>query len=72
MEKDFSLTIYRDLITEIKRSGFNVLTLKEYFRQKQDAPAFFMLRHDVDRRPENALRMASLESSAGIHQKRDY
>jgi len=67
MEKDFSLTIYRDLIAEIKRSGFNVLTLKEYFRQKQDAPAFFILRHDVDRRPENALKMALLESSAGVH-----
>ena len=67
MEKDFSLTIYRNLISEIKRYGLKVFTLREYFRQKKGAPAFFILRHDVDRRPENALRMASLESSSGIH-----
>ncbi|MBW1793471.1 MAG: hypothetical protein JRJ38_03445 [Deltaproteobacteria bacterium] len=66
MEKDFSLTIYKDLIAAIKRAGFKVLTLKEYFRQKEDPTAFIILRHDVDRRPENALRMALLESSHGI------
>ena len=67
MGKDFSFTVYKDLIDEIKRTGFKVVTLKEYFRQRQDSPAFLILRHDVDRRPENALRMALLESSSGIH-----
>lgn len=67
MAKDFSFTIYRDLIAEIKETGFKVLTLKEYFKQRQDTPAFFILRHDVDRRPENALKMAFLESSFGIN-----
>jgi hypothetical protein len=67
MGKDFSLKIYRDLIAEIKRTGFKVFTLKEYWRKKQDTPAFIILRHDVDRRPENALRMALIESSFGIH-----
>ena len=67
MGKDFSLTIYRDLIAGIKETGFKVLTLKEYFKQQQDAPAFFIIRHDVDRRPENALKMAILESSFEIN-----
>jgi hypothetical protein len=66
MEKDFSLHIYQDLIEEIKGSGYAFLTLKEYFRQKEGAPQFIILRHDVDRRPHNALRMAMLESSFGI------
>jgi hypothetical protein len=67
MGKDFSLIAYRDLIAEIKRAGFNVFTLKEYFKLEQGATAFIILRHDVDRRPGNALRMALLESSFGIH-----
>lgn len=67
MGKDFSFTTYRELIEEIKRTGFKVVTLKEYFRQEQDSPAFLILRHDVDRRPENALRMALLESSSEIY-----
>jgi hypothetical protein len=66
-EKDFSLAIYGDLISNMRRSGFKVLTLKEYFRQEPENQAFIILRHDVDRRPENALRMALLESSFGIH-----
>lgn len=65
--KDFSLSVYTDLLTEIKRAGFKVITLREYFRQEQGATAFIILRHDVDRRPENALRMALLESSFGIY-----
>ncbi|MBW1672795.1 MAG: hypothetical protein JRJ45_03965 [Deltaproteobacteria bacterium] len=66
MGKDFSLTIYRDLIAEITKTGFKVLTFKDYFQQQQDAPAFFIVRHDVDRRPEHALKMALVEYSFGI------
>jgi hypothetical protein len=66
MGKDFIFTVYRDLIAEIKKTGFKVLTLKDYFQQQKDAPAFFIMRHDVDRRPEHALKMALLESSFGI------
>jgi len=66
MGKDFSLTIYKDLIAEITKTGFKVLTLKDYFQQQQDAQAFFIIRHDVDRRPGHALKMALIESSFGI------
>jgi len=66
MGKDFSFTIYRDLIAEIKKTEFKVLTLKDYFQQKHHPPAFFIIRHDVDRRPEHALKMALVESSYGI------
>ncbi|MGD8228152.1 MAG: hypothetical protein PVH82_04975 [Desulfobacteraceae bacterium] len=64
--KDFSLAIYENLVGSIKRSGFKILTLREYFSQRPNQQAFVILRHDVDRRPENALRMALLESSFGI------
>ena len=67
MEKDFSFDIYRDLITQIQRADFKILTVREFLlRQGGDGP-FVILRHDVDRRPENALQMAIAESSIGIH-----
>jgi len=66
MEKDFSLDTYQDLIEEIKRSGFAIFTLKEYFRKNGGASQFVILRHDVDRRPHHALKMALLESSCKI------
>jgi len=67
MDKDFSFKMYHDLIEEIKATDFQLFTLEEYFRHQGGAPQFFILRHDVDRRPENALKMALLESSIGIH-----
>lgn len=67
MEKDFSLTVYRRLIGEIKNTGWPSFSVRDYFLQRQRASAFFILRHDVDRRPLNALRMALLEHEQGVH-----
>lgn len=67
MERDFSIAVYERLLAEIARTGRRVLPLREYFVQRQVAPDFFILRHDVDRRPSNALKMARLENSFGIH-----
>jgi len=62
MEKDFSFDIYRDLITQIQRSGFEILTVREFLLRQDDAGPFVILRHDVDRRPENALQMDLIDS----------
>lgn len=67
MERDFTIAVYERLLAEILRTGRQVFPLREYFRQRQVEPAFFVLRHDVDRRPSNALNMALLENSLGIH-----
>jgi hypothetical protein len=67
VERDFSIAVYEELLAEIVRTGRQVLALREYFGQRQGGSAFFILRHDVDRRPSNALKMARLEDSLGIH-----
>jgi hypothetical protein len=67
MERDFTLSVYKDLIGECKKAGFKVLSLNEYFKKRRNKEAFVILRHDVDRKPENALKMALLESSFQIH-----
>lgn len=64
--KEFSIRVYEELLEVIKKTGWPVFTVRAYFSQRQAPPAFFVLRHDVDRRPERALRMALVEKSHGI------
>lgn len=64
--KDFTLTKYRELLTELKQH-YQIVTVKDYFTGMTWAPQpIVVLRHDVDRRPHNALRMAELETAMGI------
>jgi hypothetical protein len=64
--EDFSIRSYEELLKAIGRTGLRIFSLGEYFRQRQAPPAFFILRHDVDRKPGRALRMARVESSHDI------
>jgi hypothetical protein len=66
LERDFTFRTYEGLLDEIKRTGWEVLTLRDYCCREESPSKFFILRHDVDRRPENALRMAQLENSRGL------
>ncbi|MDY6791274.1 MAG: hypothetical protein SWH54_08405 [Thermodesulfobacteriota bacterium] len=66
-KNDFTLSVYQNLLEEIRRSGFEVITIKEYFVKKDNEESFIILRHDVDRCPENALKMAELESALGMY-----
>ena len=65
--KDFSFSIYRKLITKIQGAAFEILPVRECWLHQEGTGAFGILRHDVDRRSENALKMAFYESSFGIH-----
>ncbi|MBN2125636.1 MAG: hypothetical protein JW821_15165, partial [Deltaproteobacteria bacterium] len=66
MERDFTFTTYAWLLEEILRTGRPVFPLREYIRTGRGVPALFILRHDVDRRPVNALKMALLEHGRGV------
>ena len=65
--KDFTLAKYRELLTELKEH-YSIITVEEYFKEgpRDTYKPFVVLRHDVDRRPHNALRMAELETAMGI------
>ena len=65
-DKDFSIEVYKALLSAINNAGYRVLTVKEYLMQKGQDDALILLRHDVDRRPENALKMSEAESSFDI------
>jgi hypothetical protein len=64
--RDFCIPAYGELLAAIRGTGWKVYTLEEYFRERRLPPDFFILRHDVDRRPGRALRMAALEKAHGI------
>ena len=64
---DFTFTKYNALCETIVESEYTTLTFSHYFSSKNLPERFIILRHDVDRKSENALKMAELENSLGIN-----
>ena len=62
--RDFSLFTYRRLLQAIKTAGMPALGISEWLKKRPSAGV--MLRHDVDRKPDNALKAAKLENDIGI------
>ena len=66
---DFTPTAFINLMKVSLDSGYNFLSMSEFFqrREKMDRELkFIILRHDIDKRPQNAERMAIIEHSMGI------
>lgn len=68
MSRDFTLSKYAELLQGLKAGGYRFLTFEEYCSEKDKLgdECFIILRHDVDRKPENALATARIEQSLGI------
>ena len=60
MERDFTLRKYKELLIALGPGDFS---LKNYFNNNEK---YAIIRHDVDRPPENVLAMAKLEHELGI------
>lgn len=63
MTLDFTLEKYEELLQALE--GHRIFTVLSYLEEKPKSD-FVILRHDVDRKPMNALRMAELENRRGI------
>jgi len=66
---DFTLHTYRRLLLALKDARYNFLTFESYCRQKENKTLperFVILRHDVDTKAYNALRIAKIEKELGI------
>jgi hypothetical protein len=63
--RDFTRSIYRELLSTLLDSGFEFYVLEDLCGGEMKEP-YIVLRHDVDRNPKNALRMAEIENSMGI------
>lgn len=64
--RDFTLQAYTTYLDQIKRSYKNILTVADYFKLDAPLEPYIIMRHDVDRKPNNALFMAELEKTFGI------
>jgi hypothetical protein len=64
----FTFGAYADLLETCRRAGYEFLTVREYLETSPGAhpERFVVLRHDVDRKPENARAMADLEAGHGV------
>lgn len=65
--RDFTLQTYERYLLVIKRSYPKIIRFSEYFNSDPKPESFCLLRHDVDRKPLNALKMAKLENSVGVN-----
>ena len=64
--RDFSHETYGTYLNLVKKSGLKIITFNELLSFSVFPDNFLIIRHDVDRKPKNALSMANLESEMGI------
>lgn len=64
--RDFTLSAYKNYLLLIKRSIPNFFTFSEFMSLDVKPQSFCLVRHDVDRKPINALKMAELEQQLNI------
>lgn len=65
--REFSLAAYGRLVEAMNESGYRTLAVIDWFESAgQSEEPVVVVRHDVDRRPDNALKMAQLEAVQGI------
>jgi hypothetical protein len=63
---DFTLDAYRMILEAGLKAGYPMSGVSEWFTHQAPDKPIIMLRHDVDRRPNNALAMAHLEHALGV------
>lgn len=64
-ERDFTLTAYMTVIQALKQRQLPVYGISRWIAERPLRGA--VIRHDVDRRPMNALRMAEAEAAANVY-----
>ncbi len=64
MSRDFTLAAYARLLESIKANGYKVCRVREAITESSNK--LFILRHDVDRKPQNALATAQLQADLGL------
>ena len=63
--RDFSLTIYTELLHALKLAGYSFYTFEDWC-DGHARGRFVILRHDVDLKAENSLATARIEAELGI------
>jgi hypothetical protein len=64
LQMDFTLATYRTLIKTLQKQGFSFFTFSEFLSGISGMS--IILRHDVDRLPENSLVFARIQAETGV------
>ena len=63
---NFTISTYKQLLQELQKTRYSFLTLEQYCNMENLPERFIILRHDVDRKPGNALKIAKTENELKI------
>jgi len=66
MAKDFTLSFYKEILEQWTDGSRDNITVADYINFHPVTGKWLIIRHDVDRRPENAFRMAWVEWDLGL------
>jgi hypothetical protein len=66
MPRDFTYRTYARLLDVAVDAGYEFLTVREYLDRERLPSRFLILRHDVDRKPANALDFARIEAGRDV------
>ena len=67
MNRDFTYKKYTEFLIAIIESGYTCITTEDYFTKQFDKNAkLFILRHDVDRLPFNAVVLAKIQKELNV------
>ncbi len=66
MDRDFTLNRYENYLNAIKENFAAVFRFDDFLKLNFQPKSFALIRHDIDRKPLNALRMAELEYEQGV------
>lgn len=67
MRFDYRIDVLYNLLKTISAKYDGILNISEGFNEHTSSRRIVLLRHDVDKNPENALRVARMEHKLGIH-----
>ena len=65
LKTDFRQTLLPDLYSSLKEQGYEFITFSD-FLTKSSSNKFIILRHDVERHYQNALKFAEIQHDLGI------
>jgi hypothetical protein len=64
---DFTISTYRHLLLSLQAAGYAFISFSDWCEGKADAlNKYVILRHDIDKNPYNALKIAKIEAAMGI------
>ncbi len=64
--RDFTFQKYNKLCISLLNNNFIPKRLDEFFEEQKKDEKTFIMRHDVDKKPENSLAIAKIEHELGI------